>query len=217
MGLIENSYNIFLGVLILSGILLTFFIILHTIDLPEEPIIIEDILNFDKVIEKIHKTLKGIQTTEYFFNEGSDTIIKYRIQNPETCGDLEIKKINKAVKRIEKDTDNHLIFQEVEDNEEILFECLLENNITRENNRDYYTLGTSEGTLIDHQFSKINIYKYQYQMLNLYEGVEVHEILHSLGFEHNYIIENSIMNPISKNTNFIIDEKIIEDIKLNYL
>lgn len=149
--------------------------------------------------------------------------ITYTLKEEE-CGAVMTERIKKAFDIISNETDNVVIFEDVSNksvNEsqevDIVIHCYRE----LKEDKEFYISGeaiySSEGAnpnLI--ALSDINFYKVNPEANNQFSGgctgypnTEIHEILHTFGFEHKE--GYSIMNPISDGCRITMIEKEITD------
>jgi hypothetical protein len=144
--------------------------------------------------------------------------IKYNFYNETKCGQYQADRVRQAFEKIANETNGIVYFQENSSSEEMTVYC--EKGFPPQG-YGYVLSGESRYWLKDKIIvkSEINFYnsgKYTYSggCVN-YPDVEIHEILHSLGFEHKED-KQSIMYREYRGCKYSIDDDIIEKLKEIY-
>jgi uncharacterized protein YxeA len=144
----------------------------------------------------------------YLLNE-----ITYSFNNKTFCGNLEVKRIEKAFFEIQNQTDNVLSFTEVNENGSIKINC--SKYLLKSDTEGYFISGNAVFESKGDEITKgeINLYNCKENTYPLgcasFPDVEIHEILHTFGIGH---IDNSssIMNEKYTHCNYKIDSEIID-------
>jgi len=156
--------------------------------------------------------------------------LSYKIQNPDACS-VDLKdRVDLAFKKINYETGRKVFFKEVDENPDISVFCKdysYQENIgvtgevssfdVKYGDAVYWVSPDNSDLIIN---ARVNFYGKGSVCSTGYPTTEVHEILHALGFEHNYRV-NSIMRPepaeSSQSCKFVkIDEEIISTLKEIY-
>lgn len=148
-----------------------------------------------------------------------DIPISYSIA--EDCGDYMKSRIRKSFIKIFEETDSIMVFIETTNNADIQIAC----HLLTDYYEDVYTAGEATLGIIGYVVNDatINFYNlesktdtWEMGACDEYPDTEIHEILHTFGFDHNYN-ENSIMLSFSKGCYIdSIDNYIIECLKYTY-
>ena len=144
--------------------------------------------------------------------------ITYKIRDKDACGEFQTMQIYNAFETIEEVTQRTVNFKEVNQYPDIEFYCTIINcgnqcylhNKAHEmgyvlNNMVYYSRIEMFGTSGESGFNPLR-----------YPGTEVHEILHTFGFEHNNIRDSIMSHEVTSGKQRTIDNYIIQELKRIY-
>ena len=154
--------------------------------------------------------------------------ITYKIENKDKCNIKVKERIELALKKIQNETEYLISFDEVNEDPGISFYCepYLYEEVRNWEGEGYGSVTNGDAMIesydINNAITKASIRFYGMGSICLtgYPATEVHEILHVLGFDHNYGL-NDIMQPYAAETSSDcktnkIDEKYISCLKYIY-
>ena len=163
--------------------------------------------------EPLKANTKGpIRPNDYFSNieepHFTNLPITYLIVNEEECNEKVKNRIHEAFEKIQSETGGYVAFKNLEEETEELEDISV--YCEGYNSQELYgSLGEGSASVVIHGDSMPYSYNYdssliEYAIINFYgsglvcntgyPALEVHEILHALGFDHDYGV-NSIMRP----------------------
>ncbi|HLC31215.1 MAG TPA: hypothetical protein VJK51_00970 [Candidatus Nanoarchaeia archaeon] len=185
---------------------------------------IEESENYFRLIDKSEKD-------NFYWVNGLHWVkmpITYRYKDKSFCSDGKIKRVEYAIEELNKITNGSVnLIETINLEADIVLICLNYGEEDKYNiEEEYGVLGTATPTIIENKIVESTIELYPENICGTYPIVEIHEILHSFGYEHNKRGGKSIMNPmfyscdyqIEKDENGApkIDSWIINDLIKNY-
>ena len=190
---------------LIISIFLAFVII---ISLPDKPIQNLEVKNyssnFTKDFENIVSDLVPIQNKDFYYYDSDK--INYHYAQDTICSLAQTKRINRAFQEITKQTNGTVVFEENSRKNSIEIKCPNEYE-----NDDRAGLGWIVSYVGQKKIINGSVVFYkpspEYYHCEGYPDLEIHEILHAMGFGHIEGYE-SIMNPIASPSCVYLDKKI---------
>ena len=145
--------------------------------------------------------------------------VTYSFEDNYSCGEIEPNFIRRAFDNIQKETNNVVSFKEVLEDGDITINCKKDFNL----NATQGTYQVGDATITELEGNKILKGKLNFYIVPgtvhagscSYAEIEVHEILHTFGFNHNYESYN-IMNPVESYCPTHLNKDILDTLLSTY-